>query len=122
MRVPGRLDFYGDFRIGGPFTVIGGFNADLGFATTNNASRSHEFYALPNDATESDHYVLDGTSVRLQREQVTVEARDSTGRRTTTWCGCVSACVVAQLSPGVSISTSTIMNSSFSRISSIVIS
>ena len=84
VRVPGRLDFYGDFRIGGPFTVIGGFNPDLGFATTNNASRSHEFYVLPNDATKPDHYVLDGTSVRLQREQVTVEARDSTGRRTTT--------------------------------------
>lgn len=84
VRVPGRLDFYGDFRIGGPFTVIGGFNSDLGFATTNNASRSHEFYALPNDANEPDHYVLDGASVRLQREQVTVEARDSTGHRTTT--------------------------------------
>ncbi|MFL5520479.1 MAG: penicillin acylase family protein, partial [Gemmatimonadales bacterium] len=28
--VPGVLDFYGDFRIGGPFGVIGGFNRDLG--------------------------------------------------------------------------------------------
>jgi hypothetical protein len=26
MTVPGVMDFYGDFRIGGPFAVIGGFN------------------------------------------------------------------------------------------------
>ncbi len=26
VRVPGVLDFYGDFRLGGPFTTIGGFN------------------------------------------------------------------------------------------------
>lgn len=35
--VPGALDFYGDFPIGGPFGVIGGFNRHLGWATTNNA-------------------------------------------------------------------------------------
>ncbi|HSK20688.1 MAG TPA: penicillin acylase family protein [Longimicrobiales bacterium] len=80
VRVPDRLDFYGDFRIGGPFTVIGGFNPDLGFATTNNAARSHEFYALPSDRAKPDHYILDGRSVPLERELVTVEARDSTGR------------------------------------------
>lgn len=80
VRVPGKLDFYGDFRIGGPFTVIGGFNPDLGFATTNNAARSHEFYALLTDSSRPDHYVLDGASVQLQRELVTVEVRDSTGR------------------------------------------
>lgn len=80
VRVPGKLDFYGDFRIGGPFTVIGGFNRDLGFATTNNASRSHEFYALLIDSAMADHYVLDGAIVPLQREIITVETRDSTGR------------------------------------------
>src|SRR5690606_25711622 len=34
--VPGVIDFYGDFRVGGPFGVIGGFNRHLGWATTNN--------------------------------------------------------------------------------------
>ena len=34
MTVPGVLDFYGDWRIGGPFGVIGGFNKDLGFSTS----------------------------------------------------------------------------------------
>ncbi|MBR9988600.1 MAG: penicillin acylase family protein [Gemmatimonadetes bacterium] len=83
VRVPGKLDFYGDFRIGGPFTIIGGFNRDLGFATTNNASRNHEFYALLVDPTQPDHYLLDGVPVPLQRESVTVEARDDAGRTTT---------------------------------------
>ena len=42
--VPGVLDFYGDFRIGGPFGVIGGFNRHLGWATTNNAPDLDEIY------------------------------------------------------------------------------
>jgi acyl-homoserine-lactone acylase len=38
LTVPGVVDFYGDFRIGGPLIVIGGFNRDLGWATTNSNS------------------------------------------------------------------------------------
>lgn len=83
VRVPGVLDFYGDFRIGGPFTVIGGFNRDLGFATTNNATRSHEFYALRVDRSRPDHVLLDGAAVALTRELVEVEYRDSTGATAT---------------------------------------
>jgi len=75
VRVPGKLDFYGDFRIGGPFTVIGGFNPALGFATTNNNTRSHEFYAFRMDPERPDHMLLDGTSVPLRREEVQVEYR-----------------------------------------------
>jgi acyl-homoserine-lactone acylase len=77
VRVPGKLDFYGDFRIGGPFTVIGGFNPYLGFATTNNASRSHEFYAFRADPSRPDAILVDGVSRPLRREVVTVEYRDS---------------------------------------------
>ncbi len=44
--VPGRLDFYGDFRIGGPIGIVGGFNQHLGFATTNNDVNTEEVYAL----------------------------------------------------------------------------
>lgn len=79
IRVPGTLDFYGDFRIGGPFTVIGGFNPFLGFATTNNATRNHEFYALREDPARADHYILDDDSRPLRREVVTVEYREPTG-------------------------------------------
>lgn len=84
VRVPGALDFYGDFRIGGPFTVIGGFNRDLGFATTNNAARSHEFYAIPVDPARSTHMLLDGESIPLQRDVVNVEYLDGSRVRSAT--------------------------------------
>jgi acyl-homoserine-lactone acylase len=79
LRVPGRLDFYGDFRIGGPFTVIGGFNRHLGFSTTNNATRSHEFYALRAHPTLRDHVLLDGAAVPLQLDSISVEYRAADG-------------------------------------------
>ena len=53
MTVPGVVDFYGDFRIGGPFGVIGGFNKDLGWSTTNNAPDLDEIYALDVDPARS---------------------------------------------------------------------
>ncbi|MGH7576329.1 MAG: penicillin acylase family protein [Longimicrobiales bacterium] len=84
VRVPGALDFYGDFRIGGPFTVIGGFNPYLGFATTNNATRSHEFYAFHVDPDTPDHFLLDGASIPLERELVTVQFRNGPGTGTET--------------------------------------
>jgi acyl-homoserine-lactone acylase len=79
LRVPGKLDFYGDFRIGGPFTVIGGFNPHLGFSTTNNATRSHEFYALRLHPTLPDHVVIDGVAVALRSDTIVVEYRDGAG-------------------------------------------
>jgi acyl-homoserine-lactone acylase len=77
--VPGVLDFYGDFRIGGPFGVIGGFNKDLGFSTTNNAPDLEAVYALDVDSTRADHYLFDGASVPLVRQLVTVEYRNGPG-------------------------------------------
>ncbi|MDA1082581.1 MAG: penicillin acylase family protein [Gemmatimonadetes bacterium] len=71
--VPGKLDFYGDFRIGSAFAVIGGFNKDLGWATTNNAPDNEEVYALGADAARADHYLFDGVSVPLTREDYTVD-------------------------------------------------
>ncbi len=77
--VPGVLDFYGDFRIGGPFGVIGGFNKDLGWSTTNNATDLDEIYSLDVDADRVDHYILDGVSIPLQRKLVAVEFRNGAG-------------------------------------------
>ena len=82
--VPGVLDFYGDFRIGGPFGVIGGFNRHLGWATTNNAPDLDEIYALDVDSAATDRYLFDGTSLPLQRELVTVTFRNGPGFSTET--------------------------------------
>ena len=77
--VPGVLDFYGDFRIGGPFTVIGGFNRDLGWATTNNSAPQDAIYALDVAPGAVDQVLLDGTAVPLVRQTVTVKYRNGTG-------------------------------------------
>jgi len=82
--VPGVLDFYGDFRMGGPFGVVGGFNRDLGWATTNNAPDLEEIYALDVDPAQPDHYLFEGTSIPLERELVTVPFRNGDGVSTET--------------------------------------
>lgn len=84
MTVPGVLDFYGDFRIGGPFAVIGGFSKDLGFSTTNNAQDLDQIYALDADPKQVDHYLFDGKSVALTRELVTVPFRNGDATATET--------------------------------------
>lgn len=82
--VPGVLDFYGDFRIGGPFGVIGGFNRYLGWSTTNNDTDLDEIYALDVDPSRPDHYLFEGASVPLQQERVTVSYRNGAGTSTDT--------------------------------------
>ena len=84
LTVPGVIDFYGDFRIGGPFIVIGGFNRYLGFATTNNQQDLDELYALDADPARPDHYLFDGTSVPLQRDLATVTFRNGDALATET--------------------------------------
>ncbi len=76
LTVPGVVDFYGDFRIGGPFIVIGGFNKYLGFATTNNAQDLDQLYVLDADPERPAHFVFEGASVPLRRELATVTYRD----------------------------------------------
>src|SRR5690606_3091268 len=82
--VPGVLDFYGDFRIGGPFGVISGFNRDLGWATTNNNQDLDEVYSLEADPDRADHYLIDGTSVPLIRTLVPLPSRNGDAISTTT--------------------------------------
>jgi acyl-homoserine-lactone acylase len=77
--VPGVLDFYGDLRIGGPFGVIGGFNRDLGWSTTNNDPLLAQVYSLDADPAAPDHYLLDGASLPLAHEAITVMYRDGAG-------------------------------------------
>ncbi len=71
--VPGAIDFYGDFRIGFPLYFNGGFNADLGWATTNNSAVLAEFYELALDPARPDRYRFDGGTVPIEKVPVTVE-------------------------------------------------
>ncbi|RAV29651.1 penicillin acylase family protein [Sinomicrobium soli] len=71
--VPDTLDFYGDFRIGGPLGIVGGFNRHLGWSTTNNYPDREEIYALERDPGKKDHYLLDGTSHPLTKEVINVD-------------------------------------------------
>lgn len=77
--VPGVVNFYGDFRLGGPLGIVGGFNEDLGWATTNNNPDLDEIYALRADPARPDHYLFGGRSVPLKSERVTVGYRTDKG-------------------------------------------
>ena len=76
LTVPGKLNFYGDFRIGGLFAIIGGFNDRLGWSTTNNHPDLEEIYALSADPERLDHYILDGASIPIQRKMMTATFRN----------------------------------------------
>ena len=84
MTVPGVIDFYGDFRIGGPFAVIGGFNRDLGWSTTNNAPDLDQFYSLDIDPKTVDRFLFDGRSIALRRESVSIPFVNGDGLSTET--------------------------------------
>ncbi len=82
--VPGKLDFYGDFRIGSAFAVVAGFNKDLGWATTNNAPDLDEVYELDLDSTVADHYLFDGVSVPIRLQSATVQFTSPNGLQSQT--------------------------------------
>jgi acyl-homoserine-lactone acylase len=77
--VPGVLDFYGDFRIGNPALLVGGFNRHLGFATTNNNTDNEALYALEVDPQRPDHFLLDGASHPIARMDVVAEYKNGAG-------------------------------------------
>lgn len=79
VEIPGKFDFYGDYRIGAPLITIGGFNRHLGFSTTNNDSFMDEMYAFEVDPNNPDHYLLDGTSHALNRDVRTVKIKNGEG-------------------------------------------
>lgn len=79
VRVPGVLEFYGDFRIGGAFGIVGGFNRHLGWATTNNSPEYSQVYALPRHPTLDDHAILDGAAVPVEERTVAVDYRTEDG-------------------------------------------
>jgi acyl-homoserine-lactone acylase len=81
VRVAGVLDFYGDFRIGGAFGIIGGFNEHLGWATTNNSPRYSQVYALARHPELSTVPMLGGDPVPVEERSISADWVDATGRR-----------------------------------------
>jgi acyl-homoserine-lactone acylase len=79
LRVPGAFDFYGDFRVGYPLYFNGGFNPDLGWATTNNGPDIEEIYALAVPPGLPDQYRFGGAVHPLERDTVTVEVLEDSG-------------------------------------------
>ncbi len=79
VRIPGQLDFYGDFRIGGAFGIVGGFNPRLGWATTNNYPRYSQVYELAGDPSDSTRYRLDEAWHTLVQRSETVDYRTASG-------------------------------------------
>ncbi len=79
LTVEGKLNFYGDFRIGGLFAIICGFNDHLGWSTTNNNPDLNEIYAFNIDPEKPDHYLFDGASIPLQRKLITAEFKNGEG-------------------------------------------
>jgi acyl-homoserine-lactone acylase len=80
--VPRVLNWYGDLRIGGPFSVIGGFNPYLGWSTTNNDPILWQLYSVGADPFDSTRYHLDGTWHALERQVVRSEVKTAGGMAT----------------------------------------
>ena len=79
VRVPDVIDFYGDLRIGTAFGIIGGFNARLGWATTNNYPTLSQVYKLRVHPDLDDHALLDGRPLAFERRETTVDYRTPDG-------------------------------------------
>lgn len=75
LTIPGKLNFYGSTFIGRPVLTTG-FNDSLGWTHTVNYPDLEEIYALDADPDRPDHYLFDGESVPLRREDVTIKVRD----------------------------------------------
>lgn len=82
--VPGKVNFFGSTLAGIP-VLRAGFNAHLGWVTTNNAPDVMDVFALPLDSTRPDHYLFEGKSRPLIKREVAIEIRgkDGTARKET---------------------------------------
>ncbi len=73
--VPGKLNFYGSTYVGRPILTTG-FNDNLGWSHTVNYADLEEIYEFDLDPAHPDHYLFDGGSVPIKRDDVTVEIKD----------------------------------------------
>jgi acyl-homoserine-lactone acylase len=69
--IPGKYNIYGSTYIGRPI-ITSGFNDNLGWTHTVNYPDLEEIYALDLDPAHPDHYLFDGASVPMSREEISV--------------------------------------------------
>ena len=76
--MPGKLNFYGSTFIGRPI-LTSGWNEHLGWSHTVNGPDLEEIYELDADPKAANHYLFDGGSVPLAREDVTLQVKQAGG-------------------------------------------
>ena len=76
--VPGKINFFGSTLAGIP-VLRAGFNAHLGWVTTNNAPDLTDAFTLRLDPGKPDHYLFRGKSLPLKKREISVEIRSPDG-------------------------------------------
>lgn len=79
LTIPGKLDVMGAALPGLPMINIG-FNQHLAWTHTVDTSRHFTLYRLQLDPKDSTRYLLDGKSLPLSQQTVTVKARQADGQ------------------------------------------
>lgn len=82
LTIPGQLDVMGAALPGLPMINIG-FNQHLAWTHTVDASRHFTLYRLQLDPKDPTRYLLDGKSLPLARQRVSVKVKGRDGRLTT---------------------------------------
>jgi acyl-homoserine-lactone acylase len=80
MIVPGKLNFYGSTFIGRPI-LTSGWNEHLGWSHTVNDPDLEEIYELDLDPKRPDHYLFDGGSVALARDDIKLKVAATEGAK-----------------------------------------
>jgi acyl-homoserine-lactone acylase len=76
--VPGKVNLYGCTTVGSPGITIG-FNDNLGWSHTVNLHDSDDIYELTLDPKNKDHYLYDGKSLPLTKEELTIQVKTDAG-------------------------------------------
>ncbi|WP_339507673.1 bifunctional acylase PvdQ [Pseudomonas sp. RL_35y_Pfl2_P42] len=79
LTIPGKLDVMGAALPGLPMINIG-FNQHLAWTHTVDASRHFTLYRLQLDPKDPTHYLLDGQSVPMSKQTVTVQIKQADGQ------------------------------------------
>jgi acyl-homoserine-lactone acylase len=78
LTIPGKLDVMGAALPGLPLINIG-FNQHLAWTHTVDSSKHFTLYRLQLDPTDSTRYLLDGKSLPLHKQMLTVDVKQSDG-------------------------------------------